>query len=291
MKFEYVKNYKYNELLRKSFNQLAMDVFEIDFEVWYANGFWDETYICHSLVENGKVISNVSITKEEMLLNGKSKKAIQIGTVMTDPKYRNFGLAKQLMENVLDEYEQEVDLIYLFPNETVMDFYPKFGFTLIADYHYSTEIGGINPIKTDWRKIDITDKNDLALLWQLASRRVKRSNRFDIINGISIFMWHCLNTISDTIYINLNEDIVVVFKENDGVIDLFEVVSKHPVILRDLVGKLTGKTSAKVIFHFTPDFEDIDISEMVEEKNEDLFIKPIELLSEFHFSHPVVAHT
>ncbi len=291
MPFKYVKNYKSNDLLRKSFNKLAGDIFEIDFENWFSKGFWDETFICHSFVENGKVVSNVSVTKTEMLVNGESKKAIQIGTVMTDSNYRNMGLARQLMEKVIEEYEHTVDLIYLFPNESVMDFYPKFGFSLITDYQYSVDLHNINSANTVWRKIDVSQKNDLSLLLQLASHRAKRSTIFDIKNGTSVFMWHCLNTIPDSIYVNSAEDLVVVYEKNDDYINLFDIISIVPVMLRDLIGMITDKTSAKVKFHFTPDFEDFTISSMAKEENEPVFVKPIGILNDLQFSHPLVAHT
>ena len=37
-----IKNYKDNDALRKSFNELAMKTFDISFEDWYQNGYWGE---------------------------------------------------------------------------------------------------------------------------------------------------------------------------------------------------------------------------------------------------------
>jgi predicted GNAT family N-acyltransferase len=52
----------------------------------------------------------------------------QIGTVMTDPEYRGKGLAAELMNRVIGQYENESEAFYLFANDTVLDFYPRFGF-------------------------------------------------------------------------------------------------------------------------------------------------------------------
>ncbi|GIP11098.1 hypothetical protein J1TS5_32680 [Paenibacillus macerans] len=95
---------------RASFNRLSKLVFSIDFEAWYQKGAWDDRYICHSIVSGDQIIANVSVSKMDLFINGESKWALQIGTVMTHPEHRGKGLSKQLMEYVLDAYEDTCDL-------------------------------------------------------------------------------------------------------------------------------------------------------------------------------------
>lgn len=47
---------------------------------------------------------------------------------MTDVKYRDQGLLRIIMEKVIAEWKDKCELIYLFANDSVLDFYPKFGF-------------------------------------------------------------------------------------------------------------------------------------------------------------------
>ena len=126
--YEMIKNYKDNESLRLSFNELAGKTFGQDFEDWYQNGFWRENYVPYSIVENGKVIANVSVNITDILWDGELKKFIQLGTVMTEENHRNKGLIRQLMEEVEKDYGTKVDGMYLFANDSVVEFYPKFGF-------------------------------------------------------------------------------------------------------------------------------------------------------------------
>ena len=56
------------------------------------------------------------------------KNYIQLGTIMTDKNYRNQGLSKYLMNIVLKEFSEKNDEVYLFANDSVLYFYPKFGF-------------------------------------------------------------------------------------------------------------------------------------------------------------------
>jgi predicted N-acetyltransferase YhbS len=104
MNITFKKDYKNNEKLRNSFNTLASMVFGINFEKWYKLGLWNERYIPFSYVEGEQVIANVSVNLLDFVVNGKEKKAIQIGTVMTHPDYRNRGLSASLINKVLEEY-------------------------------------------------------------------------------------------------------------------------------------------------------------------------------------------
>lgn len=130
----FMKNYKNNEVLRKSFFELAVNTFEINFEDWYQQGYWGERYIPYSYVDGDQVIANVSVNILELIIHGEKKKAIQIGTVMTHPDYRGKGLSTRLMNKVLAEYENKYDYMYLFANESVLDFYPKFGFKPVEEH-------------------------------------------------------------------------------------------------------------------------------------------------------------
>lgn len=123
---EFVKNYTEQMAFRHSFNDLASSTFGIQFEEWYKRGYWNERYIPYSFVVNNKVIANVSVNELDLLINGKVKKAVQIGTVMTDHQYQNKGLSRALLQKVFEDYDKQVDLYYLFANHTVLDFYPKF---------------------------------------------------------------------------------------------------------------------------------------------------------------------
>lgn len=98
----------------QSLSDLAKLIFGINL------GDWDEKYIPFSYVEGNKVIANVSANVLDLIVQGEKISALQIGTVMTHPDYRNRGLSASLMENVLKEYENKNELIYLFANHRLL---------------------------------------------------------------------------------------------------------------------------------------------------------------------------
>ncbi len=84
-----VRDFKDDPELRAGFNALTQAVFQFDFEQWYQAGYWKQAYSPFSLMKDGRFVANVSVNDLMFLIDGKEKKAIQIGTVMTDPAFRN----------------------------------------------------------------------------------------------------------------------------------------------------------------------------------------------------------
>lgn len=122
--YEIVKHYRDDPALRASFNALAEKTFGLNFEGWYQNGFWQDNYEPYSVVLEGRVVANVSVNRTDLVIRGERKKVLQLGTVMTDEAHRNQGMIRAIMERIGKDYP-DVDGIYLFANDSVVDFIPS----------------------------------------------------------------------------------------------------------------------------------------------------------------------
>ncbi|WJH35851.1 GNAT family N-acetyltransferase [Paenibacillus sp. CC-CFT747] len=131
-----IKGYMDKKDARAALNELAGRVFGLSFEEWYQAGGWDGRYVPYSFLEGHRLAANVSVSRLELVMNGKRHKAVQIGTVMTAPECRGQGLAAALMREVLADYETECDVFYLFANRNVLEFYPRFGFRPIGQRQF-----------------------------------------------------------------------------------------------------------------------------------------------------------
>lgn len=132
--YEFKSNYCGEETIRESFNHLIEETYGFNFRNWYEGGYWKDRYIPYSLLDGVKVVANVSINVMDFLFLGEKKCYVQIGTIMTEQEYRHQGLSRVLPERVLTEWQSKCDLIYLFVNDEVLDFYPKFVFRPIVEY-------------------------------------------------------------------------------------------------------------------------------------------------------------
>lgn len=170
MTYEYRRDIRDDEGLRASFNALTRRVFGFDFAQWHAGGWWADRYTGYaprSLVSEGEVIANVSVTPLTLTVAGERIRALQLGTVMTSPEYRGQGLQRLLMERVLAEAAGQCDMIYLYANDSVMDFYPKFGFEPAVEYAFSRALpegGGAAATPADMN--DAADREKLLRLYR-----------------------------------------------------------------------------------------------------------------------------
>ncbi|MGL4337019.1 MAG: GNAT family N-acetyltransferase, partial [Turicibacter sp.] len=180
--------YQDNESLRNSFNQLTEKTYGFEFKQWYEDGYWTDKYVPYSLIDGDQVVANVSVNIMDFLVRGEEKRFIQIGTVMTDESYRNQGLSKALIEIVLKEYEEKCDLIYLFANDSVIDFYPKFGFKKSEQYQYATTLPKTEHL-SKLKKLDMNHDSDRELVYQLASSTCSYS-KLSMINNPSLIMFY-----------------------------------------------------------------------------------------------------
>ena len=160
MKYKLVKQVKDDETLRKSFIDLAIKVFNLSFEDWYENGFWTDKYIPYALIADNRVVANASVNIMDMIWNGAPKRYIQIGTVMASPEYRNNGLSAQLIKQIISDWENKCNSIFLFANSTVLNFYPKFGFIPEKEYQYTLPVF---PRKGDFVKLDMSSMENREL--------------------------------------------------------------------------------------------------------------------------------
>ena len=285
-----ISDYKNIEKYRASFNNLAGEVFGIDFEPWYKAGFWNERYVCYSYAAGDTVVSNVSINKMDLVICGEAKKAIQIGTVMTHAAYRKKGLSKELMNIVVGEYASKCDLIYLFANESAYGFYPGFGFDEFSETSFSVSgpdfytpgsSGGGSPADKNGpalRKLDIDNEKDLETLKRLAFKRVPVSNKLGVMNDSHLIMFYCIKYYKDSIYYIDSLDAVVIYKIEEGSLYLYDILTESGAGINEIMPAImdaANKTAAeKIVFMFTPDRSGIEISGHKEEKDYKLFVRP-----------------
>lgn len=287
--YKFISDYKNINKYRLSFNELANNTFGVDFEKWYQYGFWNDSYLCYSYVDQDNVVANVSISKLNIILDKKEFKGLQVGTVMTHPDYRNMGLSKSLMEIMLKELEPNFDFVYLFANKSVLDFYPKFGFKKAEQYRFSSEI----KIKSNYEKakmLDINNEEDRKIIKRLSRERIPISQICSVKNGEAILGWYCVNVFNENIFYLKEDDVIVIFKTENEVLHLYDIVSKNNIMISEILEKISNFEIKRVVFYYTPDYFDFQITkEAHEDSNDTLFMKPLLNVTK-DFVFPLTAH-
>ncbi len=254
------KNYRNNDVLRASFNRLAEKTFGLNFENWYQNGFWQDNYIPYSVVIDGEVVSNVSVNACNMNYKGKTVKLIQLGTIMTDIDHRGKGYAGALMKEVIKDYDGKVDGIYLFANDSVLEFYPKFGFKEAKEYQYSKEVTISGKCKV--QNIPLTNKTDFDRAAKILDTNNQNAQLY-MVGNPGLYMFYLSQFMTENLfYIEECSSYAVAEMEDDTLI-LHTIIGNGAV---DEVIRAFGSQVKKVILCFTPkDTDGFEKSELHEE--------------------------
>lgn len=83
------------------------------YEKWYQSGYMDNRYIPYVIMHGDTAVSSVAVCVNDIKWKGQQKRYVQISTVMTLPEYRKKGLNRYLMENVLADWVNKCDAVYL----------------------------------------------------------------------------------------------------------------------------------------------------------------------------------
>lgn len=286
--WEIVKSVRDDEELRRSFNELAKKTFDLDFEDWYQNGFWGNNYIPYSVVMDGKVVANVSVNRTDMLWNGSKKHLIQLGTVMTEETCRNQGMIRRLMEETWQDFGAEADGIYLFANDSVLDFYSKFGFRKAVEYQYSKLVSGQGeklakavPMKEDrdWKKLVKAIEGSVP------------QGRFELTGNPGLIMFYVTKFMQDCVYILPKQQAYVIAETKGDELVLYNIFAPDRVE-PETVAEAFGKGIRKLSLCFVP-WEDSGYEkEILCEEDSTFFVKG-NLFAEFEreqFRFPELAH-
>ncbi len=271
----------------EGFLALSKAVFGLNFAPWRAGGWWGGDYIPHAIMESGRVVANVSANVIRSAWRGEAKRFIQLGTVMTDPAFRGRGLSRHLMEAVCARYDGQCDGMYLYANNSVLDFYPKFGFVPTEEHQCALPVtASREPV----RKMDMDDPRDRALLTETYSARSNPCSALPMLGNTGLLMFYCGQFLKDCVYEIPGLDAVAVAEyDGDGLL-LYDVFGGAP--LQAVLSALAKAETRIARLGFTPLDAQCFQAEPRREEDTTLFVKGElkALFSENRAMFPLLSH-
>lgn len=248
-------------------NDLMQTVFHFSFEAWYVLNQWDERYECYSIIENGRMLSNVSVAKMNLLVGGKPVRAIQLGAVATRPEFRGRGFSKRLMHYVMGKYTDTP--AFLFADEEAFAFYPRFGFKRLPEAQpYMHFRGGFEG--NGFNKLTMNSPE----LARLLRNRRRFSQVVDATDAEWIHWFHIVMSFRDALFYLPHYDALIIAAQKGNSVTVYDVVSDSSAPFGELLRHLPFEGADRVEFAFTPDWLHIEYS--VRDVDSSLFGKGID---------------
>lgn len=256
-------------------NDLLKDIF-LDFQFFYDLDLWDENYESYSIMEDDRIVSNICVYKTQVLFHGKQSLALSLGAVATRKGYRGRGYAKLLMDHILKKYNKVA--MYLGANDSVTEFYPRFGFRRVYEKLPVADVTINNDIEPIF--IPYNDPQVLDYIYH----RINYSQILDCKNTQSINLFHIhLSFLNNSIYHIPELDTMFIAQQEDKVLKLIGVFSKKDITFDELASKLPFQGVERIEFGFMPYWEDAVYS-MQDYETDPIFVKNITCdLGDFKF--------
>lgn len=284
-----ITDYIYDEKRRHLLNDLTRLTFGFDFEEWVTKGYSDSFYVPYSYVSCGRMISNVSANYMHFYVNGEKKRYLQLGTVMTREIYRNRGLASSLIKKILYEEAYRFSGVYLFGNDSAVEFYKHLGFKEGKEFRYSINCKGKGKGTSDFVKLPKGDI-DAKLRYMDFLMDTYPNSALALRNfGLKTFWTRSL----DTIYYSKRLDCYISMVREGDIVYLNDVSAKKKVKVINIIKNMDPEVS-KVILGFTPVVDEMKYYEVEEYHKEDTHLlyldNALDFIEENKFMFPVYSH-
>ncbi len=286
--YTFCNNIAGTDTIRQSFCALAGKTFGIEFEDWYQQGYWGPDYIPHVLMEGDRVVANVSVNRMTMLWKNRRRKYIQLGTVMTDPDYRGRGLAGFLLAKIIEDWRNQCEAIYLFANDSVLDFYPRFGFVKAKEYQnrmpIQKEAGEI-------RALDMSCEADKQLLME-AYKGANPFSALSVADNAGLLMFYCSKYRKDNVFYLKEFNAVVIAEYNNDVMICYEIFCANDKKLKEILSVAARPETKEIIFGFSVNKAEKITTVLHQEQDTTLFLLQDKenLFSDNQLMFPVLSH-
>jgi GNAT superfamily N-acetyltransferase len=274
----------------EAFLRFAPRVFpSISFRRWYELGAWDEGYQTFSIVEGDEIVANASLQRMNLIVGGRRVRGWQFGAVGTLPTHRGRGLQRRLIPRAL-ELAGPHDLVFLFANDTVTDFYPRFGFRRLTERWFRAE-QSVAPAAERARQLRLDSDQDRALLARIASQAQPVTARFGAADYGTVLLWYWANFYADNFHYIESDDAIVVMEQEDDLLRIVDVLAPRRMDLRRCLPSLATRPVSRLEFGFTPEVCWPDAVPAAEYLDSPLFVRGPCELPQGPFKFPMLAQT
>ena len=286
MNYKLIKNPMKNDATRAAHNALAGETFGLSFEDWYHGGYFDGSHIPYTLFDGDAAVANISVNLMDVKYDGKVKKYIQLGTVMTKPEYRGKGLQKQIFNEIMAEFSGKFDCMFLFANKNVLDFYPKLGFEKAVEYSFEK---AINSKTCKCEKLDMAKAEDVAL-FKSYYEKGNSFSAFEVKNGFALEMFYCGGPYSENVFYIKEYDSVVVAETDENTVTCLDIFGGQGYSAEEIMSVFGCK---KLVMGFTPKDTHGYETAVINDEDTTLFVykNGENIFADSQLLFPLIAHT
>lgn len=261
----------------------------VSFRRWVEYGGWRENYRVFALLNGSRIVASASLTRMDLVLHGRALRGWQLGAVGTDPGYRRRGLQRRVLEQVLACVGGD-DLVFLFANDEVLDFYPRFGFRRARESVFTAEHRA-QPGGARLRVLAADRAADRALLARLAAEAEPSAASFGARGYGSIVLWYLCNYHGQHLRYIPEEDALIVAERAGSTLLVYDVLARTGLDLAQHLPRIIDAPIERLEFFYSPARDWPSAKPTREYSDSPLFVRGPHHLPEQPFKFPALAQT
>jgi GNAT superfamily N-acetyltransferase len=262
------------------------------FRTWAARGGWGPWYTAYAIFDGDAIIANACVSAMQLVVGGARRRGLQLGAVGVVRERRGAGLMRPIMTAIFEDARAaaEEPLVFLFANDDVLDFYPRFGFTRIREAVFRVETRVV-PARRDCRRLDIDHARDRALLADVCRRAEPVSMHFAAVDYYGILLWHLGHDAALQCFHAPAEDAVIAVQRNGATLRVADVLTPRLFALEALLPGVIEHGVDAIEFGFSPDRWWPHARATGEYTYSPLFVRAPRAPAAQPFKYPVLAQT
>lgn len=217
---------------------------------WRDRGAWHDAYEVLALVDGAQIVSTIGITRMQLVVDGAAQTALQLGAVATLADYRGQGLSRRLMEWMFEERSSPDEPVFLFGNESVLGFYPRFGFRYVPQQRWILR-APIAPYANRAERFDPDSGEDRRRLAALCGRAEEIPGPLSARDYYPIALWHLTCQPITGFWLD-NGDTLVAVSTKGGELTVHDIIATRSHDLRLALASLIAAPVDTVAFGFDP---------------------------------------
>jgi GNAT superfamily N-acetyltransferase len=221
------------------------------FRPWAERGGWRPGYEIFVIEQEGRILSTAGRQSMRLVVDGKEHAGYQLGAVATSKEHRNQGLSRRLLTWLLNQDDAATQPVILFGNKSVLDFYPRFGFSRIIQKRFVASVA-IEPAADRLPTIDLGKSADRERLASLCSRARAPGTVFSARDYYPALLWLLTYKPRSVFWLDEVDAALVASTENDRLV-LHDVIAARPFDLRDVLPRLVANPVRTLEFGFGPE--------------------------------------
>lgn len=221
----------------------------VDFRRWDERGGWNDDFEAWLLEQDGEVVASVGLTRMRLVVGGEERNGCQLGAVAAHPARRGLGHSRVLLDAVLAQIDADACPALLFANESVLAFYPRFGFRPVAQQRFAAEAVVLPAAAAPL--CDVADATARERLADLCHDAPANDSAFGARDYFTALLWHLTYRPIRACWLDEGHAIAAV-ERRDDVLVLHDLVARRPFNLAAALPSLIDAPVSRIEFGFAP---------------------------------------